>query len=126
MDYTKLLGKREIRFRVWDRLRKRWVPSTIDSVERRVFTESVFGSSSTRFVPTQFTGLYDRDGKEIWEGDVLYVDAPEPFRAVVRFDIEGGCWEFLDDENSRWNFGEYDVKVCDNIFEHPELLEQDQ
>lgn len=82
-----------------------------------------------KLVLMQFTGLYDRDGKEIYEGDILAVYYPDEICGAVRF---GECmingeyrtWGFYadgTDEILRPGWAE-DTKIIGNIHENPELL----
>ena len=95
----------------------------------------------------QFTGLYDKNGKEIYEGDIIvteaypFFDNQQPnYRGVVEWiysqwqvvlhcvnvakagiseGINQGLNDIGLDEGERFN----DVLVIGNIYENPELLE---
>jgi len=83
----------------------------------------------------QFTGLYDKNGEEIYEGDVLTVIDPNGERevnCVVEWDSGASAYTYEPEQG----YGHFDVssigwavamgfsfEVIGNIHENPELLE---
>ena len=74
----------------------------------------------------QFTGLHDKNGKEIYEGDVVNSSAAMDgiYLRVVEFSKDRPCIEF----NPLTGFvlckgNEHLFEVIGNIYENPELLE---
>lgn len=79
----------------------------------------------------QYTGLIDRNGKKIFEGDILECTRPVDVKRVgaVKFgehEKEVGFYVDFNDPNIRQDIGfwthERDVKVIGNIYDNPELL----
>lgn len=83
----------------------------------------------------QYTGLTDKDGKEIWENDIISIsaysyDEPEDdYFGVVTYCEKDACWSL--NNNEKYGeiicecFGSYTTEIINhgNIFDNPELLE---
>jgi hypothetical protein len=80
---------------------------------------------SEDFVPCQFAGLFDKTGKEIYEGDIV---KGKFFDTDYMGDVLVTCPVNWVEENACFNIGNRhwsrsSIKVIGNIFENPELLE---
>lgn len=130
---------REIKFRVWDKEDKKMFGVTelqLDIHDAKVshvaFDENPTASMGdwTEFCDMdkielmQYMGLNDKNGHEIYEGDIIkYDDAGgEAHTQVVRYDDEMGAFgcdrgALMDHFNCMW-----EIEVLGNIYENPELL----
>ena len=80
----------------------------------------------------QFTGLYDKNGKKIWENDIVFVTDENDCSGQISTGIGDiifieGMW-YID---GRPQEGLYDInkifqiEVIGNIFDNPELLQEE-
>ena len=129
---------REIKFRAWDKNRKRMWYSFEDDV-RAISTNNgtkiIAGMEHpddgyvSEYILMQFTCLLDKNGKEIWEGDIVKTDKPQTcggvsfdtFKIIIR---DGDVWIDTLKKGfwSRLHELEDDIELIGNIWENNEMI----
>jgi len=75
----------------------------------------------------QFTGLLDKNGKEIYEGDIIEYKSSN-FRGIVKYHTSPETRFYLDgyDFGKKWHelHATSDLEIIGNKFENPELIEE--
>ena len=127
------------RYRVWDKEFKEMV-----QVDALVFDEQIIKATYKNgnvvkedlknYVLMQSTGLRDKNGKEIFEGDVLKVTNLSSWLEVVSFNNNKAM--FVSKEAKReveetplydlFNTDIFEVEIIGNIYTNPELAEVKQ
>ena len=131
---------REIKFRAWDSFNKKmlsWeqfknikfdVGDGYDvGIPLEILDEKY--QKQHNLIPQQFTGLYDKNGKEIYEGDICNHEYHPNYSGIIRWEEELLSYAFTlkdkDGEYEQYFFIKSDgkkYKVIGNIYENPELL----
>ena len=117
---------REIKFRAWDKLNKEMFNVEImDFQERKVYRDTVSYCKFENIELMQYTGLKDRNNKEIYEGDIIFLHGSK-YKVIfktegARFVLRNNEFEleitFINNNNER-------MEIIGNIYENPELMEE--
>ena len=119
---------REIKFRAWDKINKdMFNVESINFQERRVYKDVVSYRNFNDIELMQYTGLKDKNNKEIYEGDILSDGNDEkPYKVIFengsfRAEFEGDFEEYSFD---LINIVAQGCEVVGNIYENPELIKE--
>lgn len=145
---------RTIKFRAWDKKRKQLFPVHelewdkishsltkcvgYDDWDNDGYTMHGGGNmkfaNGDRYILMQYTGIKDKNGKEIYDGDIVeskfaiyticwndkraqFIVKVEKTESVLTRHASFPLWQYVDDD------GECRIEVIGNIYEHPHLLE---
>lgn len=106
---------RVIKFRAWDRVLERMlIPKFIGNGNNFCSDDLMAVTGVIELL--QYTGLKDKNGKEIYEGDII----------GSNMNGQRQCHEVRwVDESAKWSMYWYDdPEIIGNIYENPELLER--
>ena len=117
------------KFRAWDKELQTMLDVSLIDLKKGVLVGEHWEFGETNFMSfdeielMQSTGLFDKNNKEIFEGDVVSIDTDEFDLLFVKY--ESGIYWLMDDEECVEYLSDYYkyVSIVGNIYENPELLE---
>lgn len=134
---------REIKFRAWDKKEKKMLnDSELDGWDLHLYNldsscgfhlENEYGDTNLNELELmQYTGLKDKNGKEIYEGDIICIKNQHQkencsglphnqnyFHNEVKYEIDSAGFPALMDGDGGTV---YQKEIIGNIYENPELL----
>lgn len=132
---------RTIKFRAWDKKLKLFDDELFLALHGKLYDhakeefdtpniEIDYVESKSRYELMQYTGLKDKNGTEIYEGDILSTDLDRPY-LIVEFrngafmfqchDNGKDYYDFMATTGENSNFTKYH-EVIGNVYENSELL----
>lgn len=127
---------RSIKFRAWDGARMRYLENGDFIIEYSGI--SIFGKlegrKSVDWELMQYTGLKDKNGKEIYKGDIVAIGKGKSLIGVIEYDAPSFIiiWkngnkraEIINgDREPIFKNSHISLQIIGNIYKNPELLEK--
>lgn len=130
---------REIKFRTWSKLLNKMLShedlnKTLKNLTKIEYIAGIFLPLNSDNEIMQYTGLNDKNGNEIYEGDILKGTTKgnsDEILAITYVKWDRGQFDLFTEmtsdswEDALFNYMQFfDVEVMGNIYENPELLEE--
>jgi uncharacterized phage protein (TIGR01671 family) len=122
---------RELKFRAWDKFNACFWESDGKNLSEFFTRMQYLIDGDNELIFQQYTGMKDKKGKEIYEGDIIhfktsfendnddYDYSEKPF--VIEWNKHAAAFKPFH-LNARWRCDVEGVEVIGNIYENPELL----
>ena len=125
---------RKIKFRAWDNVNNQML-----DVQELNFEDCFYGGYTTvrttmysdyfdiREIPImQYTGLHDKNGKEIYEGDIVRIIVNNNIEKICKVEFKNGIFGVMFSKNKDLtafpHFCNTTFEIIGNIYDNPELL----
>ena len=130
---------REIKFRAWSKLLNKMLShedlnKALKNLTKIEYIAGIFLPLNSDNEIMQYTGLNDKNGNEIYEGDILKGTTKgnsDEILAITYVKWDRGQFDLFTEmtsdswEDALFNYMQFfDVEVMGNIYENPELLEE--
>jgi len=131
---------REIKVRAWDKIQKKYIPASVFNEYINFNNGLLIFEGNGRIIFEQYTGLTDKNGKEIYEGDLCNChiftqelgenmgvrEGEREFLCEINFGTEGVTLKTNNEDSGPiWaydGFHEESLEIIGNIHENPALL----
>ena len=120
---------REIKFRAWTdqgtrgnfrMMRNVGILPLHSPAEWKENPDGLFLKPESRHIIMQYTGLKDKNGKEIYEGDIVKILVGTSFTTIVEWDNSG--FTTKDNEGRNCWYNQEFIEIIGNIYENKNLL----
>lgn len=119
---------REIKFRAWDNLQRKMIEN-VCVYHGMVYISPLHDSITTADKAMQLTGILDKHGREIYEGDIIKFEIPR-YKAIwevrwVNFGfrlVDGIGYRLL--ESDQYPKVSEEGEIIGNIYENPSIIEE--
>ena len=118
------MQQRPIKFRAWDTDKKVMNPY-VTIIEGMVLLTPAKPENQ---IVMEFTGLLDKNGNEIYEGDIVRYEFTDTVEVgVVGWNAERARWGFTSSDGVNYGISQQDIvkraEFIGNIHENPDLIE---
>lgn len=124
---------RQIKFRVWENPQLEYNQDGSNGIgfagrmwidnDPKFWAECMMNEKD-EYVLMQFTGLFDKNGKEIFEGDIIRNNSMEWWQSDGRTFNQEVIYDLtkLPTQRGEWSIDVEDYEISGNIYQNPELL----